>query len=110
LVDLGNVATFDGAGNVTRLTFQGVVAAPDGNHNFGFTSGFTNFQVTSVLGLNLNNYWAFLTTNFGLQAVERRSSPTSARSPCLSPLRWHCSVSRLLVSRQFAVNRPDAAL
>ncbi|MDB5378147.1 MAG: hypothetical protein JWR00_2593, partial [Rubritepida sp.] len=67
LANLGNVATFDGSGNVTRLTFQGVVAAPDGNHNFGFTSGFTDFQVTNVLGLNLNNYWAFLTTNFGVQ-------------------------------------------
>lgn len=64
--DLGNVATFDGSGNVTRLTFQSVVAAPDGNHNFGFTTGFTNNQVTG-LGLSLNNYWAFLSVNFSVQ-------------------------------------------
>ncbi|MDB5412671.1 MAG: hypothetical protein JWR10_1006 [Rubritepida sp.] len=65
--NLGNVATFDGIGNVIALTFQSAVAAPDGNHNFGFTTGFTDFQVTTVLGLNLNNYFAFLTTNFGVQ-------------------------------------------
>lgn len=65
--DLGNVATFDGAGNVTKLVFQSFVAAFDGNHNFGFTSGFTNPQVTTLLGLDLNNYWAFLTIRLGVQ-------------------------------------------
>ena len=64
--DLGNVATFDGAGNVTRLTFQSAVAAFDGSHNFGFTTGFTNNQVTT-LNLNPNNYWAFLSVGFSIQ-------------------------------------------
>jgi PEP-CTERM motif len=64
--NLGNVATFDAANNVTRLTFQSSVMAFDGIHSFGFTSGFNSIQISS-LGLNPNNYFAYLNTTSFVQ-------------------------------------------
>jgi len=59
--DLGDVATLSG-GVVTNLHFPLTITAADGNHSAGFTTGFSAFQIFA-LGLDPNNYFAYLSTN-----------------------------------------------
>ena len=57
--NLGPAASFDGLGNVTRLTFSSSVVTAFGTQAFGFTTGFNSSQI-SFLGLNPSNYFAYL--------------------------------------------------
>lgn len=83
--DLGNVAAFTSA-LVTSLHFGLTINAPDGSHSSGFTTGLNPLQIAN-LGLNPNNYFAYLNTSnfiqgggtpvFTLQAPAATPEPSS---------------------------------
>lgn len=109
--DLGDVATFT-HGVVSSLVFGLNIAAPDGHHSSGFTTGFNSTQIY-FLGVDPNNYFAFLNTNGYYQGGGTPSFTDLGPAATPEPASWTFValglVGLTLVGAKFRLNSSQLA-